>query len=65
MSLGTWGNDATLVLPGSGISIGYTTAVINGSMTPSATPTVTVQPSLAQLMDGTDPVLAAALSYSP
>ena len=65
MSLDTWGNDASFTLPGSGITIGYTTRQINGSMTPSATPTVTVQPSLAQLMDGTDPVLAAALSYSP
>jgi hypothetical protein len=65
MSLDTWGNDATFTLPDSGIMIGYTTAEINGSMIPWATPTVTVQPTLAQLMDGTDPVLAAALRYSP
>jgi hypothetical protein len=65
MSLGTWGNDATFELPDSGITIAYTTAVINGSMTPWATPTVAVQPTVAQLMTGADPVLAAALSYSP
>jgi hypothetical protein len=65
MSLDTWGNDASFTLPGSGITIGYTTRQINGSMTPWATPTVTIQPTLAQLMNGTDPVLAAALRYSP
>jgi hypothetical protein len=65
MSLDTWGNDATFQLPGSGITIEYTTAVINSGKTPWATPTVAVQPSLAQPMTGTDPVLAAALGYSP
>jgi hypothetical protein len=65
MSLDTFGDDATFGLPGSDIGIGYTTAIINGSMIPEGVPTVAVQPTLAQLMAGVDPVLAAALSYSP
>jgi hypothetical protein len=60
-----WGNDQTFRLPRSGLIIQYTTAAINGTGTPWGIPDVVIKPTLAQLLAGHDPVLAAALSYRP
>jgi hypothetical protein len=43
----------------------YTSATVNPSGTLLGTPDVVVEPTLAQILAGDDPVLAAALSYQP
>ncbi len=63
--LDEWGNEQTFRLPRSGLVIQYTTATINGSGTRWGIPDVVVQPSLAEVLAGDDPVLAAALSMGP
>lgn len=63
--LDEWGNERTFRLPRSGLVIQYTTAAVDGTGTPWGIPDVAVKPTLAQIMAGDDPVLAAALSYRP
>jgi hypothetical protein len=58
-----WGNEQTFRLPHSGLLIQYTTATINGTGTRWGIPDIVVEPTLAQILAGDDPVLAAALSY--
>jgi hypothetical protein len=61
-----FGNDyGELKLPGSGPSVQYTTAIINGSKTKFGVPDIVVAPTLHDWMAGIDPVLERALSYSP
>jgi len=60
-----WGNERTFTLPGSGLVVQYTSAVVNQSGTPLGLPDIVVKPTLAQTLAGDDPVLAAALSYRP
>jgi hypothetical protein len=63
--LDNWGNDQTFRLPRSGLVVQYTTAAVNGTGVPWGIPDVVIKPTLAQLLAGDDPVLAAALSYRP
>jgi hypothetical protein len=58
-----YGNENTFRLPNSGIVVMYTTKVVNGGRRRLATPDVVIGPTVAQVVAGTDPVLAAALSY--
>jgi hypothetical protein len=60
-----WGNEQTFRLPRSGIVIRYTSATVNPGGALLGTPDVVVEPTLAQILAGDDPVLAAALSYQP
>ena len=60
-----WGNEQTFRLPRSGLVIQYTTAIVDGAGSRWGIPDVVVRPTLAQIMAGDDPVLAAALSYRP
>jgi hypothetical protein len=60
-----YGNENTLRLPHSGIVVIYTTKIVNESRRKLATPDLTVAPTIAQVLAGADPVLAAALSYGP
>jgi hypothetical protein len=58
-----WGNIQTFRLPRSRLLIEYTTATINGTGTLWGIPNMVIKPTLAQILAGKDPVLAAALSY--
>ncbi len=59
-----FGNDYGLLrLPYHDVQIQYTTAVVNSPRTPEGIPDITVAPTVHDLLAGTDPVLAAALSY--
>lgn len=60
-----WGNEQTFQLPGSGIVVQYTSAIINQSRMLLGLPDIVVEPTLAQTLAGDDPVLAAALNYRP
>jgi hypothetical protein len=61
-----YGNDNyVLKLPYSELTLQYTKKVINPTGRPFGTPNVTVAPTLRQVLDGTDPVLQAALTYRP
>jgi len=62
--LDRFGDEATFYLPHSGITVQYTTARINTSGHDWGTPQITVAPTPAQIISGTDPVLAEALSYA-
>jgi hypothetical protein len=63
--LDKWGSEQTFRLPRSGLVIQYTTAVVDRTGTPWGIPDIVIKPTLAQIMAGDDPVLAAALSYRP
>jgi hypothetical protein len=58
-----YGNESTFRLPHSAIMVIYTTKIVNNSRRRLATPDVVVAPTIAQVLAGTDPVLATALSY--
>ncbi len=59
-----YGNDDfSLRLPHSGLMLQYTTKIINPSGRPFGAPNVVVAPTLRQVLDGSDPVLEAALTY--
>jgi hypothetical protein len=58
-----YGNEMTFRLPNSRIVVLYTTKIVNAALRKLATPDVVVSPTIAQVLTGTDPVLAAALSY--
>lgn len=61
-----YGNDNfTLRLPYSGLMLQYTTKIVNPAKRPFGIPDIVVVPTLRQVLDGTDPVLQAALTYSP
>jgi hypothetical protein len=60
-----WGDEQAFQLPGSGIVVRYTSAVINQSRMLLGMPDIVIEPTLAQTLAGDDPVLAAALSYAP
>lgn len=58
-----FGNDyGELKLPGSRLSVQYTTAVINGSKTRYGVPDIVIAPTLHDWMTGIDPVLDRTLS---
>jgi hypothetical protein len=61
--LDIWGNEQTFRLPRSGLVIQYTTITVDGARSPWGIPDVVIRPTLAQILAGDDPVLAAALSY--
>jgi hypothetical protein len=61
--LDSWGNEQTFRLPWSGLIVQYTTVAVNTTGVPWGIPDVVIKPTLAQLLAGDDPVLAAALSY--
>ena len=63
LPLDEWGNHQTFRLPRSGLLIQYTTAVVNGTQIRWRIPDVVVQPSLAEVLAGDDPVLRTALSF--
>jgi hypothetical protein len=54
-----------LKLPGSPLSVMYTTAVVNGSKARLGVPDIGVAPTLHDWLAGIDPVLETALSYNP
>jgi len=56
-------NGSRLALPHYGITVQYTTAVVNGAGAVYGVPDITVAPTLHDWLTGTDPVLAAALAY--
>jgi hypothetical protein len=59
----TYGNEQFFQLPGSGLTVQYTSAVVNSSVAPQGIPDIQIAPTLHQVLAGDDPVLAAALSY--
>jgi hypothetical protein len=59
----TYGNEQSFQLPGSGLTIQYTSGIVNRSRTPGGIPAIRIAPTLHQVLAGDDPVLAAALSY--
>jgi hypothetical protein len=63
-----YGNVQTLTLPNSLLRVSYSTRyfrLIEGSDPPSLMPGVVVEPTIADLRAGRDPVLEAALRYTP
>jgi hypothetical protein len=59
-----YGNDdGILKLPYWGISVQYTTAVVNSSKIEVGVPDIAVAPTIQQVLAGQDPVLQAALDY--
>ncbi len=59
-----YGDDTGLLrLPHFGLVVQYTTAVVNSSGTRLGIPSIVIGPTAADLLTGTDPVLAAALDY--
>ncbi|MDQ2812973.1 MAG: S41 family peptidase [Actinomycetota bacterium] len=60
-----YGNESSFTLPNSGITVLYTTKVVNDPSRRLATPDIVVAPTIRQVLTGADPVLATALSYPP
>jgi hypothetical protein len=60
-----WGNEQTFRLPWYGVTVQYTSATVNPGATALGIPNIVVKPTLAQILAGDDPVLAAALAYRP
>ena len=59
-----FGNDSgMLLLPHYGVVVQYTTKVVNPGKVRFGIPDMIVAPTLQDWLTGTDPVLAAALSY--
>ncbi len=56
-------DDGVLKLPYWGVSVQYTTAVVNRTGVPLVGPDITVAPTIQQVLAGQDPVLQAALDY--
>jgi hypothetical protein len=52
-----------LRLPYGGVQVSYTTAVVNPAGNHYGNPALTVAPTLRDVLDGSDPVLAVALSF--
>jgi len=61
--LDIWGNEQIFQLPRSGLVVQYTTITVDGARSRWGIPDVVIRPTLAQILAGDDPVLAAALSY--
>ncbi|HET9316389.1 MAG TPA: hypothetical protein VFQ51_12420 [Vicinamibacteria bacterium] len=64
----SYGNTQDLVLPNSLVTVSYSTRLyrlIDGSDPPSLVPGVPVEPTIEDLRAGRDPVLEAALRYTP
>jgi hypothetical protein len=58
-----YGDDGNvLALPYEGISVQYTTAIVNATKIRLGLPGIAVAPTLRQVLDGQDPVLARALA---
>lgn len=63
-----YGNVQTLLLPNSRLAVSYSTRsfrIIEGSDPASLAPAVTVEPTIEDLRAGRDPVLDAALRFTP
>ena len=61
-----YGNDnEVLALPYEGVSVQYTTKIVNGAQVQLGVPDITVAPTIQQVLAGADPVLQAALDYGP
>jgi hypothetical protein len=58
-----YGDKGAFTLPGSDITVDYTQRIVNSTGRPQGTPDIMVSPTLGQVLDGADPVLAEALSY--
>lgn len=56
-------DDNVLRLPYGGVQVDYTTAVVNSPDNKVGIPAIKVAPTLRQVLAGTDPVLAAAVSF--
>jgi hypothetical protein len=64
----SYGNTQTMVLSNSLIQVSYSTRhyqLVEGSDPPSVMPSVAVEPTIADLRAGRDPVLEAALRFTP
>lgn len=60
----TYGDDSgSLRLPHFGVTVQYTTAVVNDTRALYGVPDIAVTPTLDDWLTGTDPVLATALAY--
>lgn len=58
-----YGNESTFTLPNSGITVVYTTKIVNNPRNWLAAPDIVVSPTIQQVLAGIDPVLDTALSY--
>jgi hypothetical protein len=58
-----YGNEESLTLPYSAITVTYTTTIVNDPRNWLAAPRVIVSPTIKQVLAGADPVLDTALSY--
>jgi hypothetical protein len=58
-----YGNEASFTLPYSGITVIYTTKVVNDPRRRLAAPDIVVAPTIRQVLTGAYPVLGTALNY--
>ena len=58
-----YGNESSFTLPNSGITVTYTTKVVNAPHRRLAAPDIVVAPTIRQVLTGADPVLDTALNY--
>lgn len=58
-----YGNESSFTLPNSGITVLYTTKIVNDPRNWLAAPDIVIGPTIQQVLTGVDPVLATALSY--
>jgi Peptidase family S41 len=58
-----YGNESSFTLPNSGITVIYTTKVVNDPRRRLAAPDIVVAPTIRQVVTGVDPVLDTALNY--
>ena len=58
-----YGNESSFTLPHSGITVIYTTKIVNDPRRRLAAPDIVVAPTIRQVLTGIDPVLDTALNY--
>ena len=58
-----YGNESSFTLPNSGITVMYTTKIVNDPRRKLAVPDIVVIPTIRQVLTGADPVLDTALNY--
>jgi hypothetical protein len=58
-----YGNESSFTLPHSGLTVIYTTKVVNDPRRRLAAPDIVVAPTIRQVLTGVDPVLDTALNY--
>jgi len=62
-SIDEYGNESSFTLPDSGLTVLYTTKIVNDPRDRLAAPDIVVAPTIRQMLTGTDPVLGRALNY--